>query len=122
MSGSSSSRLRKSAVGMPEFHWSHVWDNKSTPRRMLKKARLLTRPALAHRDAPITRLRSRVVQILSVLKNVRFGPLLAAASMDGCFDHPAMKNSKSTAGMRRQSMLGREKVVNEPIGDLVELR
>jgi hypothetical protein len=50
------------------------------------------------------------------------GSSLAAASLDGCFDHPAMKNSKSTAGMRRQSMLRREKVVNKPIGDLMELR
>jgi hypothetical protein len=50
------------------------------------------------------------------------GPLLAAASLDGCFDHPAMKNGKSTAEMRRQSMLRREKVINESIGDLMELR
>jgi hypothetical protein len=33
-----------------------------------------------------------------------------------------MKNGKSTAGMRRQSTLGREKVANEPVGDLMELR
>ena len=51
-----------------------------------------------------------------------FGPSLAAASLDGCFDHPAMKTGKSTAGMRRQSMLGRENVVNEAVGDLMELR
>ena len=30
----------------------YVRDNWSTPRRMLKKARLLTRPTLARRDAP----------------------------------------------------------------------
>ncbi len=50
------------------------------------------------------------------------GPSLAAVSLDGCFDHPAMKNGKSTAGMRRQSTLRRENVANEPIGDLMELR
>jgi hypothetical protein len=43
------------------------------------------------------------------------------ASLDGCFDHPAMKTGKSTAGMRWQSTLGRKKVTNEPIGDLMEL-
>jgi hypothetical protein len=32
------------------------------------------------------------------------------------------KGSKSTAGMRRQSMLRSEKVVYEPIGYLMELR
>ena len=30
----------------------YIWDNRSTPRRMLKKARRLTRPAPARRDAP----------------------------------------------------------------------
>ena len=30
----------------------YVWDNRSTPPRMLKKARRLTRPAPARRDAP----------------------------------------------------------------------
>jgi len=44
------------------------------------------------------------------------------ASLAGCFDHPAMKHGKSTAGMSRQSTLRREKVTNEPIGDLMELR
>jgi hypothetical protein len=34
------------------FTGPHVWDNRSTPRRMLKKARLLTRPTLARLDAP----------------------------------------------------------------------
>ena len=49
------SRMRKHSVGTPEFHWSArlpatssiEWDNRSTPRRMLKKARLLTHPTLA---------------------------------------------------------------------------
>jgi len=67
-------------------------------------------------------LRSRVVQTLNVPQRVRLGPSLAAASLDGCFDHPAMKNGKSTAGMRRQSTLRREKVANELIGYLMELR
>ena len=30
----------------------YVWDKRSTPRRMLKKARLLTRPTPARQDAP----------------------------------------------------------------------
>jgi len=34
------------------FTGLHVWDNRSTPRRMLKKARLLTRPTPARQDAP----------------------------------------------------------------------
>jgi hypothetical protein len=34
------------------FTGRHVWDNRGIPPRMLKKARLLTRPALARRDAP----------------------------------------------------------------------
>jgi hypothetical protein len=25
-------------MGTPELHWSHVWDNRRTARRMLKKA------------------------------------------------------------------------------------
>jgi hypothetical protein len=50
------------------------------------------------------------------------GSSLAAASLDVCFDRPAMKNDKNTAGMRRQSTMRREKVVNEPVGYLMELR
>ena len=77
----------------------------------------------ASRDAEKDRQRrSRIVQILNVPQRVRLGPSLAAASLDGCFDHPAMKNGKSTAGMRRQSTLRKENMANESIGDLVELR
>ena len=36
----------------PELRCLHVWDKRNTPCRMLKKARLLTRPTLARRDAP----------------------------------------------------------------------
>ena len=35
-----------------DFIGLHIWDNRSAPRRMLKKARRLTRPAPARRDAP----------------------------------------------------------------------
>jgi hypothetical protein len=34
------------------FTGPHIWDNGRTPCRMLKKARLLTRPTPARRDAP----------------------------------------------------------------------
>src|SRR5262245_29789841 len=50
------------------------------------------------------------------------GPSLAAASLDGYFDRPAMKINKSTAGGRRQSTLRIEQMTNETIGDLMELR
>src|SRR6266850_2957090 len=47
-----SGRLRKNYVGTPERRWPCVWTIIDYFRRMLKKARLLTRPTLARRDAP----------------------------------------------------------------------
>src|SRR5437773_6653749 len=47
-----SSRLRENYIGTPERRWPCVWTIKEYTRRMLKKARLLTRPTLARRDAP----------------------------------------------------------------------
>jgi hypothetical protein len=35
-----------------KFNGPHIYDNRRIPRRMLKKARLLTHPTLARRDAP----------------------------------------------------------------------
>ena len=35
-----------------KFNGPHVWDIGTLPRRVLKKARLLTRPTPARQDAP----------------------------------------------------------------------
>jgi len=58
---------------------------------------------------------------LQVIKSSSLEVVRIPATFDlmtfGLFD----KGSKSTAGMRRQSTLRREKMTNEPIGDLMEL-
>ena len=41
-------------------------------------------------------LRSRVVQTLNVPQRVRLGPSLAAALLDGLFEHPANRSRAST--------------------------
>jgi hypothetical protein len=56
---------------------------------MLKKSPFLTLPTLARRDAPIPMHRSRIVQILNVPQRVRFRSSLAAALLNGLFEHPA---------------------------------
>lgn len=59
---------------------------------------------------------------LQVIKSSSLEVVRIPATFDlmtfGLFD----KGSKSTAGLRRQSMLRREQVVYEPIGDLMKLR
>ena len=45
----------KTIVVRQNFTDLHVWNNGRTPRRMLKKSRLLTRPTQARRDAPCPR-------------------------------------------------------------------
>ena len=47
--------------------------------RTLKKPLILTRPTLVRRDAPCTKLRSRIVQTLDVPNSIRLGPSLAVA-------------------------------------------
>ena len=54
-----------------------------------EKVTLLTRPTPARRDAPFPMRRSRIVQTLNVPQRVRLGPSLAAALLDGLFEHPA---------------------------------
>ena len=55
---------------------------------MLKNAAILTRPTPACRDAPFSRLRSRVVQILNAPQRVRLRSSLAAALSNDAFERP----------------------------------
>jgi hypothetical protein len=59
-----------------------------TTIRMLKKSAVLTHPTPARRDAPFTGLRSRFTQRLNVPKRTP-RLFLAAALLDGLFEHPA---------------------------------
>ena len=62
---------------------------RATPLQGAQKVALLTRPAQARRDAPFPMHRFRIVQTLNVPQRVRLGPSLAAALLDGLFEHPA---------------------------------
>jgi len=49
----------------------YVWNNGGTPRRMLKKARLLTRPTLARQDVPSPKQGRRRVETGGVPSGAR---------------------------------------------------
>jgi hypothetical protein len=53
-----------------------------------EKVAFHTRPTPARQDAPFPMHRSRIAQTLNVPQRVRFGPSLAAALLNGLFEHP----------------------------------
>ncbi len=74
------------------FYGSHRWHMGKTPGRMLKKARLLTRPTLARRDAPYPmQCRSSAADPSFHVSRLTFhGPCERSENAaGGLFQHPA---------------------------------